>query len=321
MMRGDCASAQKNLSAVLHADPSQLEAEGLLGVCEKRLGEPDARRHMEAAFARVHNSKLKTEIGVELADYYYQRGDLDDTLPVVRSLVALNPDNIDILFFAQNVYQDMADNTLNKLAVLAPDSPRMQQAIAEHLVNQGDLKDAVTHYRKALAMDPYLPGAHFELGEAILDANPHDAQAQASAQQQLQQALRIDGESARVECALGRDAYLQTKLDVALAHYQRALRLVPGNEEALMGVARILMREQKPAAALPLLRQVTAADPLNGEARYRYARALEMSHQPAAAQRQMQIYRIVRRSRDKVVQLYQEMNRRVSTPADLPAPE
>lgn len=319
--RGDCADAQRDLRAVLAGNPGQIEAQGLLGVCEKRLGEPEARRHLEHAFNNVRNAKLKTEIGVELADYYYQRGDLDDTLPVVRALVALNPENIDILFFAQNVYQDMADNTLNKLALLAPDSPRMQQAIAEHLVNEGDLTDAAVHYRKALAMDSYLPGAHFELAEAILEANPHDSTAQTEAEQQLQEALRVDGESARIECEMARDDFLQSRLDAALAHYQRAEALVPGDTEALMGVARIFMRQQHPAAALPLLKTVLEEDPLNGEAHYRYARALQGSGQPDEAHQQMQIYETVRNARQKAIELYEQMNRRVMTPADQPDPE
>lgn len=318
---GDCTDAQRDLRAVLARNPRQMEAQGLLGICEKRLGEPDAQRHLERAFNGIRNAKLKTEIGVELADYYYQRGDLDDALPVVRALVALNPENIDILFFAQNVYQDMADNTLNKLALLAPASPRMQQAIAEHLVNGGDLAGAATHYRKALALDPYLPGAHFELAEAILEANPNDSEAQTEAEQQLQEALRVDGESARIECEMARDDFLQSRLDAALAHYQRAESLVPDDAEALMGLARIFMRQQHPAAALPYLKKVIDEDPLNGEAHYRYARALQASGQPDEAHQQMQIYETVRNARQRTIQLYEQMNRRVVTPADQPDPE
>jgi tetratricopeptide (TPR) repeat protein len=321
LARGDCADAQRDLRAVLAADPSRIDAEGMLGMCEKRMGEPQAQQHLQRAFSKVRNAKLKTEIGVELADYYYQRGDLDDALPVVRALVALNPENIDILFFAQNVYQEMADTTLNKLALLAPGSPRMQQAIAEHLVNEGDLKNAAVHYRKALSMDPYLPGAHFELAEAILEANPNDAAAQTEADQQLREALRVDGESARIECEMGRDDFLQSRLDAALAHYRRADVLVPGDTEALMGMARIFMRQQQPAQALSLLKQVIDEDPLNGEAHYRYARALQMSGRQDEAHKQMQIYEVVRNARQKVIDLYEQMNRHVSTPADQPNPE
>jgi Flp pilus assembly protein TadD len=313
---GDCSTAEKDLHEALQIAPSQARAVGLLGICEKRMGEPGAQAHLETGFAKVTDAKLRTEIGVELADYDYQRGDLDHALPVVRTLVALNPENIDILFFAQNVYQDMADDTLNKLALLAPNSPRMQEVVAERLVNAGDLAGAAGHYRKALAMDPYLPGAHFELAEAILEANPNDPATEAAAQKELESALRVDGESARIECEMGRVALLQSNLDGALGHYQRAHRLMPANVEALMGVSRILMRQDKPSDALPLLQQVVDADPLNGEAHYRYAMALKTSGRTQEAEEQIQIYQTIHAAHDKVVHVYGEMNRRIKVPAD-----
>jgi tetratricopeptide (TPR) repeat protein len=197
----------------------------------------------------------------------------------------------------------------------------MQEVVAERLVIAGDLKDAAEHYRQALAKDPYLPGAHFELAEAILESAPNDAAAQSGAQTELETALRVDGESARIECAMGRVAWLRSNLGEALDHYQRAGQLMPGNPEALLGVARILMRQDKNAEALPLLAKAVDADPLNDEAHYRYAMALKASGHTEEAQGQIRIYQTIRASRDKVVHVYAQMNRRVKPREDKADPE
>jgi len=136
---GDCADAEKEFKSALRAAPGLTRAQALMAVCERRLGQPEAQADMESAFAKLDDAKLRTQVGIELADVYYQQGELEKTVSVLHQLLNLNPDNVDILFFAQRVYSELADNTLNKLAVLAPGSARMEQLIAERLINAGDL--------------------------------------------------------------------------------------------------------------------------------------------------------------------------------------
>src|ERR1700722_13049701 len=116
---------------------------------------------------------------------------------------------------AQRVYSELADDTLNKLAVLAPGSARMQQVLAGRLVNEGDLPGAVDHYRKALEIDPRLPGVHFELGEAILESSSASPQARAEAQKELEVAVAVDGDSSKTECEFGSIALSQSELNQA----------------------------------------------------------------------------------------------------------
>jgi cytochrome c-type biogenesis protein CcmH/NrfG len=65
-------------------------------------------------------------------------------------------------------YSDLAEHALDSIALIAPNSARMYQIMAQHQVNEGDIAQAIIQYRKALQIDPKLSGAHFELGEAIL---------------------------------------------------------------------------------------------------------------------------------------------------------
>lgn len=306
---GDCPTAEPEFQGALRASPNLTKAQALLAICEKRLGQPLAQADMESAFANLKDPKLRTLLGVQLADLYFQEGDLDHTLPVVRSLVESDPDNVDLLFFAQRIYSELADNTMNKLALLAPESARMQQLIAEQLINAGDLKDAIEHYRKAIAADPRLPGMHFELAEAILESS-NDANAQSEAQQELDAAVKTDGDSSKVECALGHLALLQTKSDVAYAHYRLAYKLNPSDAEAQLGLATILVEQDKPQEAVQYLRSAVQADPMNANAHYRLARACHTLHLTDEEQKEIKLYQEIRATKDRVAQLYRQMNRR-----------
>src|ERR1022692_1335913 len=192
----DYKGASQYLRKALAIEPSLAKTQALLGICERRLGERSAQALLEKSFPRLKDKNLQIQVGMELAGIYDQQGNLDRTASVMRSLVDLDPDNVEILYMAQRVYSDLADETLNKLAILAPNSARMQQVIAERLINEGDLKGATGHYQKALENDPRLPGVHYELAQAILESAPNDAQAQSGAEKELETAVKFDGDSA-----------------------------------------------------------------------------------------------------------------------------
>src|SRR6202789_4429901 len=217
---GDCKDAETEFRGALKSAPALIQAKALLAVCEKRLGEPSAQTDLTSAFADLKDVRMRTQVGIDLADLYYQQGDLGETGSVLYTLSSINPDNVDILFFEQRVYSELAGSTLDKLALLAPDSARMEQLIAERLINAGDLKNAIVHFRKALAVDSKLPGTHFELAEALMEGAPNDPKAQSEAGSELQAAITVDGDSAKIECELGRIAALQANVTSAEAHYR-----------------------------------------------------------------------------------------------------
>ncbi len=306
---GDCGAAMPELKSALATAPTLENAKGLIAICEKRAGAQDAAADLETAFAAMKDAQLRVQVGVELADLYYQAGDLDRTLPVVHELVALAPENADLLFFAQRIYSEMADDTMNKLALLAPDSARMQQLIAEKLINAGDLNGAIEHYRKALDEDPRLPGVHLELAEAILEG-ANDAAAQAAARAELDAAVKGEGDNARIECTYGRIAALQGNFAEALKHYRRAYAMDPGDGQAQLGLGTALADQDQPQEAVKYLRMAAASDPMNAQAHYRLARVCRALNLDEEARKQTDLYQEVRAAKDRVAQLYRQMNRR-----------
>jgi Tfp pilus assembly protein PilF len=246
---------------------------------------------------------------MELASIYNQQGSLDRTASVMRSLVDLDPDNVEILYMAQRVYSELADDTLNKLAILAPASARMQQVIAERLINAGDLKGGAEHYRKALEINPRLTGAHYELAETIFESSPNDAQAQADAEKELEIAVKSDGDNARTECVFARIASKRSDLDAAYAHYSRAFALNPGETEAQIGLGRLLATMDKPQEAAKYLRMAVQSDPLNGEAHYRLASVSRTLGLKDEAAKEFRLFQEIKQTKKDLKELYRQMNK------------
>jgi tetratricopeptide (TPR) repeat protein len=307
--RGDCETASPNFRQALSASPALAKAQALLGICLMRAGDPAAATFLEKSFPGLTEPRLRMLVGMQLVGIYEQRGELDHAAPVVASLVDIDPDNVDLLYTAQRIYSELAEDTLNKLTIIAPGSARMQQVIAERLVNGGDLNHAMEHFRKALEIDPHLAGVRYELSEAILESAPTSADSQNAAESELQDAIANEGDTAGIECELGRIARLRTKPDQAYLHYSKAHQLDPGEVEAQMGLARVLMETEKPQDALPYLRAAIAADPLNGEAHYRLATAYRKLQMPDEAQKEIKLFQEIKKTKDQVRALYRQMNR------------
>jgi tetratricopeptide (TPR) repeat protein len=308
-LQRDYQKASPYLRKALTIDPSLVKTQALLGICQNRLGDPSARGLLEKSFPKLKDKPLRLQVGLELAGLYDQQGEPGATASVMKTLVDLDPDNVDVLFTAQRVYSELADDTLNKLAVLAPGSARMQQVIAEYSVNGGNLKGAIEHYRKALEIDSRLPGVHYELAEAILESSPSDAAAQTEAEKELATAIATEGDSAKVQCELGRIAFLRSDLPGAHEHYTRAFAMNPNNPGAQLGLGDVLMSMEKPQEARKYLEMAIQSDPLNGQARYRLAMAYRRLQMPEDAEKQMHLFQEIKKTKDQVKVLYRQMDK------------
>jgi tetratricopeptide (TPR) repeat protein len=301
--------ASANLRKALAIDPSLVKTQALLGICQNRLGDPSARANLEKSFSKLKDKPLRLQVGLELAALYERKGDSGATASIMQTLVDLDSDNVDVLFMAQRFYSELADDTLNKLAILAPGSARMQQVIAEYSVNDANLKRAIEHYRKALEIDPHLPGVHFELAEAILESSPNDPAAQAEAEKELTTAIATEGDNAKVQCELGRISFLRSDLPGAHEHYSRAFAIDPNNSSAQLGLGDVLMSMEKPQEARKYLEMAIQSDPLNGQARYRLAMAYRRLQMPQDAEKQMRLFQEIKKTKDQVKVLYRQMGK------------
>jgi tetratricopeptide (TPR) repeat protein len=310
LLQGDCKTASQDFRAALAVDPRLAKARAMLGMCEQRLGQPDARELLESSFPKLKEKNLRTQVGMELVGIYFQSGDLDRAAATTQSLVDLNPDNPDVLYLGQLVYSELADDTLNKLTIIAPGSARMQQVIAEHLVNAGDLRGAILHYKKSLDMDPRLAGVRYEFAEAILQTAPSDPATQSQAEEELNTAVREEGDSAKVESELAHIALRRDDSKAAYEHYQRAFDLNPADVDAELGLGRFSMAQGKSEEAVKYFRMAIQNDPLNGEAHYRLGTLYRKMQMPEEAAKELKLFDEIKKTKDQVQEIYRQMNKR-----------
>lgn len=185
------------------------------------------------------------------------------------------------------------------------DGPAKALAVlGEGHLAEGNASSAVTMFRRALAKNPAMPKARYNLGQAL------EALGQVKqAQEEYEQAIRIRPGFPEAEDALAnllmksgegnaaaehyrsaaraRWTYPEThnnlgnlyadqgKLEKARGELEEALRINPGFEEAHNNLGRVLAAQHLIPQALEHLRRAVALNPDYAEARYNLARLLQ----------------------------------------------
>lgn len=319
--QADCPNAAEQFKRVLRIQPSLVKAEALWGICERRMGNKSGRKLLEDSFLKLRDVDLRSQVGMELIGIYYGEGNIERAVSTCQKLVEISPENPEILYTAQRLYNELADQTLNKLAILAPNSARMQEVIAERLINNGDLSSAIVHYKKALEIDPRLRGVHYELAEAFLELSRSDPEMRNAAEQEIEEARNVDGDSSTLECLLGKIALLENDLARSNSYYRKAFQLDPGNADAQLGLGRVLMMMDRPEEARKYLQMAVRSDPLNSSAHYRLAMADRKLGFTEEAQKEARLTDEIKRTKLNVEKLYQQMHKQAKEEDDTERPD
>jgi len=247
-----------------------------------------------------------------LIDSYSASGDLDKAATVASALLKVEPTDPGLLYTAYRIYSDLAGEAMLDLSIAAPESGQMHQAMAHELYRERDLPGAIVNFRKAIAADPNLPGAHFELAEALhASADPKLRQ---EAEQEYKLAVAANSDDVKAISRLGDLAFDKNDLDGATNYYKRALALAPNDADASIGLAHVYTEKGAPQSAEPLLQTVIAADPTNVLAHYRLSSVYRAMNQPADAKHQIEEYQKYKDIKEKMRTIYKEM--RLDSPQD-----
>lgn len=311
----DYTKAEPHLRKAVEQQPSLSKIRALLGMCERNLGENElAVTDLQAVVDQLKEPSVRLEAGLELIELYTATQELPKAATVVEVLRQGAPTDPRILYAAYRIYSDLAGEAMLDLSVAAPESGQMHQAMAHELARERDIPGAIANFRKAVAIDPNLPGIHFELAEA-LRASP-DLKLRAEAEQEYKLAVAANGRDSKSLTKLGDIAVEKDNFNGAVTYYKRALKLAPGDADATLGLAHVYIEKDESASALPLLEPLVASDPTNVVAHFRLSTAYRKLKRPEEAKRELEAYQKYKDIKEKMRAVYKEM--RLDTPQDEP---
>jgi tetratricopeptide (TPR) repeat protein len=304
--QGRFRDAAEQLRATLQLRPTLPKIQALLGMCERRIGQPSAARmDLEKSFPQLTDEKIRIQTGMELIEIYYGAGALDKAASMVSVLRQLKPTDVEILYTAQRIYSDLSDEAMLSMAMLAPDCARMHELMAHEDARQGKTQEAIAQFREAIKISPLTPGVHFELAEALSGSVvPSDRD---QVEKEYKAALAANPFDEKSECRLGEMAARQSDFPSALSHYSRALELQPDDPDANVGLAKIRMEMNQPEKAMPLLEHAAQLAPFNAVVHYHLSTLYRKSGRNEDAQRELAEFRRIRGMKGRLNQVYEAM--------------
>jgi tetratricopeptide (TPR) repeat protein len=264
--------AVPELRRALRLKPGLTRASTVLAMSLSEVGEyREALPGLEKGFQQATDPATKRMSGLQLMRTYTGLQRDRDAVTVALELNRLYPNDPEILYHTGRIYGNYAFLTFHKLEVVAPTSIWRYQAAAEAFESEGSTDSAIREYHEVLKLDPHRPKIHYRIGRTLLarwqlTRNP---EAQTQAAQEFEQELQLDPGNANASYELAEIHRQRNELDQARKLFETALTYYPDFQEAQVGLATVLIAQQKPDLALPHLQRAVALNPDDEVAWYR----------------------------------------------------
>lgn len=304
--QGKQAESIPHLRAAVGGQPGLGKIQGLLGLAEVHtLDLEHGRKDLEQAFPLIPDPKFKVEVGLELITLATQTGDLAEASAVVGQLRKVAPDNPEVLYAAYRIYSDLSGESMLALSLAAPDSAQMHQMLAHEETRQGKTDGAVEQYRKAIEIDPHLPGVHFELAE-LLYASDNDA-VKKQAEAEYRAALKENPQDEKAVIRLAEIDTQKGNTQQAFEEYTKAVALQPSDADAKLGLAKTLIALDQNDKARKLLEETVQLDPTNATAHYRLGSMYREMGRLDESKQEIELYKKYKDMKEKLRALYKEL--------------
>ena len=291
---GSFEDASRALSRALEIRPGMPTAEALLAICQSELGQFDKSVGvLEEKFRNPPDPSLVRMIGLELQRSYLGLKRYHDAAATALELSRRFPDDPEILYYTGRLYGDYSFLTMQRLKDLTEDSVWARLAAAEAYETREKYELAVIEYRRVLDMEPGRAGIRFRIGRILrYDIQPRRPLEEAIGEFRAE--LELDPTNASAAYELGEALRVMGDADEAGAYFEQAIEHYPDYEEPRIGLARVLLRSNRPSEAIPHLERATALNPGNEVPHYLMSRAYRELGDERRAQEELQRFQRLR---------------------------
>jgi cytochrome c-type biogenesis protein CcmH/NrfG len=191
------------------------------------------------------------------------------------------------------------------LALSSPDSAQMHQVLAHEEIKEGNSNGAIAQFRRAIEIDPRLPGIHFELAELLNTSQ--DPNVKKLAEQEYHAALVSNSLDEKAESRLAEIDAGKGNTQQAFAEYSKAVEIQPGDADAKIGLAKTLIVMDQLDKALHVLEQALQQDPTNPAAHYRLSTLYKKQGRMDDAKHEVDLYMKFKDLKDKLRATYKDL--------------
>ncbi|MGB6827141.1 MAG: tetratricopeptide repeat protein [Terracidiphilus sp.] len=313
--RGEMEKAVPHLRIAVKAQPDLWKIQALLGLAEVRLkDETTARTDLESALPHLKGEKVQMEVGNALVNIYTASGELEKAADAASVMLESQPTDPGLLLLSYRLNSAVAGTSLLTLAMAAPNSAEMHQAMASELIRHGDEAPAIANYREAIRLNPKLPGLLFEFGTVLYKSN--DPKLKAEAEAQFKAALAADPQDEKAQLMLGQVAARRGDLKAAYDAESRAVEMQPDDADACTGLAKILISMDNRDRAFALLEHAVEIDPTNYTAHYRLGTLYRQRGKLEEAKHELAEYQKYKEMKGNLRTLFQNMRVQLDNKAE-----
>jgi tetratricopeptide (TPR) repeat protein len=291
----DYTHAAEVLKRGLQLKPDMPTASAMLGVCYFQLGadekaEPLLRAALRAKPTDDNVEMILVHILINLKKY-------EEAVVHLQDFLKRNPKDQQAWYMLGKSYLQLSEGALEKIDEIDPNSVVAHEIAGEIDESMHNYDLALVEYKKAVDIDPQLPGTHMHLANAYWLIGKWE-----SAQTEFEAELKNDPNNCTAYWKIG-NSMLEANdpSEDALSELNQAIERCPTLMQARVDRARALIRLGKHKDALPDLLMAEKDNPAEPTIHFLLASVYRAQGATSEAQQEMQTYsRLLRDARETV---------------------